>query len=645
MKKNINLKLKTLCSVVLGSITMMTVNSVFAETEMQRIGERVNQKTEASQLLNTLDYLPNADSITSYNHEGIAIQTKDGKVLTTFKGDFGSIDHRSVTKGLLVATIDTEHQHAVVTLFNKKSKQWTDTRHLPHTQFKLEGVCLYQDSEHNGFLFLIGEDGLAQQWLVADRDSTLPSPKLIRNLSTPPNSEFCQVDDKRSLMYVNEENVGIWAYDANAEADLARKPVELVRPFGLLKESASGIQRVPNGLLIIDESASSLHVYVNDAEKWALKQVYSLINLASPKNLSARVNGDVLDIAIMHDDGVTFYTMPWSGKETQAQPVIPVIMPTAETAAVPSLGDAADDPAIWVNSAQPTKSRVLATDKQGGLLVYDMAGVELQHLAVGRINNVDIRSGFKLNDHVIDLAVASNRDHNALDVFAINPDTGHVTELAQIATELDDIYGLCMYKGTQGRIYTIANDKDGRFVQYEMKTNNGNVTADRVRTFSVASQPEGCVADDKHHRLFIGEENVAVWTLAAGADQATTMKKVMSDGDNLKADIEGMSLYNSKDGSYLVVSSQGNDSYVVLDALPPFTYRGAFRVGINASLSIDGASETDGLDVTSANLGGEWSQGMLVVQDGRNRMPEQNQNYKYIPWSSIATQLNLTEKH
>ena len=62
---------------------------------------------------------------------------------------------------------------------------------------------------------------------------------------------------------------------------------------------------------------------------------------------------------------------------------------------------------------------------------------------------------------------------------------------------------------------------------------------------------------------------------------------------------------------------------------------------MNAEAGIDGASETDGLEVTSANLGGPFTQGMLVVQDGRKRMPEHSQNYKYIPWADVAKTLNL----
>jgi len=80
---------------------------------------------------------------------------------------------------------------------------------------------------------------------------------------------------------------------------------------------------------------------------------------------------------------------------------------------------------------------------------------------------------------------------------------------------------------------------------------------------------------------------------------------------------------------------------VIVEAAPPYRQRAVFRIGLNAGLGIDGVSETDGLDVTSANLGEPWQQGMLVVQDGRKRMPEGRQNFKFLPWADIARAFNL----
>ena len=174
-----------------------------------------------------------------------------------------------------------------------------------------------------------------------------------------------------------------------------------------------------------------------------------------------------------------------------AAPSIVEIPAQAQTDSVPHGGDAADDPAIWVNPSDASQSRILGTDKRGGLGVYDLQGKQLQYLPVGRINNVDLRSGFTLGEQQIDLAVASNRDSNSLELFAIDPQTSKVSSLGRIPLPLSDIYGLCMAKGPQGDIYAIANDKSGRFLQYRLQAQNGEVTGALVREFSTQTQPEG----------------------------------------------------------------------------------------------------------------------------------------------------------
>ena len=56
---------------------------------------------------------------------------------------------------------------------------------------------------------------------------------------------------------------------------------------------------------------------------------------------------------------------------------------------------------------------------------------------------------------------------------------------------------------------------------------------------------------------------------------------------------------------------------------------------------MDGVSETDGLDVTGANLGPRYPDGLLVVQDGRNLSPRERQNYKYVSWRAIEEALGI----
>ncbi|KAK0357597.1 hypothetical protein LTR94_038840, partial [Friedmanniomyces endolithicus] len=56
-------------------------------------------------------------------------------------------------------------------------------------------------------------------------------------------------------------------------------------------------------------------------------------------------------------------------------------MPRMQTAPVAQMGDAADDPAIWVNPLDASKSRILGSNKKQGLLVYDLDGRQTQFLA------------------------------------------------------------------------------------------------------------------------------------------------------------------------------------------------------------------------------------------------------------------------
>jgi 3-phytase len=314
------------------------------------------------------------------------------------------------------------------------------------------------------------------------------------------------------------------------------------------------------------------------------------------------------------------------------------VLATVETEPLAALGDAADDPAIWIHPTDPSRSRVLGTDKQNGLEVYDLDGKRLQTLAVGRLNNVDLRPGFKLGDTLVDLAVASQRDRNSLQLFRLDPATGEVGNLGELPTPLDEIYGLCLSKTPAGEFAVFVNDKDGRMLHLVVDAPDGTPRARIARRFALATQPEGCVVDDAAQRLFVGEEEVGVWTMDARADAPVEWLKLAAVGDGLAADIEGLAVY---DGRYLIVSSQGDDSYAVFDATPPFAARGRFRIALHVAAGIDGVSETDGLDVTHHALGARWARGMLVVQDGRNRLPGAPQNFKYVPWDAIASALKL----
>lgn len=583
-----------------------------------------------------ITFLSDTQRLTASPRDGLQLVDAKGAELARFKGNFSSLDTRTAGSQTLVASLDNDRQQALLINLDASAKTFGKPLYLPTRDYAVNGLCLYRDSAANLFVFLVGEEGKGEQWLVGHAATLLSEPQRVRGLPLPPSAQFCLVDDGANRLVVNEENLGWWAYPAHPEADVKRTPVAV---FDNPKREAGAMALVPGGVVALDPKTAQLHLFQQSGERWVEQSSLNLPGLKEPEQLA--VSGQQL--LVRDDDTGKLYQgkLNWQAKSVPVEAVIPEVAAMRQTDPVGRQGDAADDPAIWIHPEQPGKSRVLGTNKKQGLLAYDLDGKLLQELAVGRLNNVDVRPNFKLGTQTVDLAVASNRDHNSLSLFSIDRSSGELREAGEVPTPLKAIYGICLFQPASGEIYAIANDKDGTFLQYRLSAADGRVHGELVRQFKVDSQPEGCVADDQRQRLFIGEEDVGVWAVDARADQPAKLTSVIKVGPQLHADVEGLALYQSDKRDYLVISSQGNDSYLVVDAEPPFATHGAFRIGLNADAGIDGASQTDGLEVTAINLGGPWSQGMLVVQDGRKRMPEQAQNFKFVPWAEVTRTLKL----
>jgi 3-phytase len=324
-----------------------------------------------------------------------------------------------------------------------------------------------------------------------------------------------------------------------------------------------------------------------------------------------------------------------------------LVQATMETTPVANDGDAADDPAIWVHPTDPAQSTIIGTNKKRGLLVYDLSGKVLQELPDGKMNNVDLRQGFRLAGKSVALVAASDRTHKSIALYTVDPATRLLTSVAdgQIPTGLSDPYGLCMYRDRKGETFVFIGDPDGLVRQWKLTaTAAGKVAARPVRDLKFDTQTEGCVADDETGALYVAEEDVALWKLGADAKAGTAKTAIARIADNpaLKDDLEGIGLYAQPKGQgYLVVSSQGNNTYAVFRREGDNAYVGSFAVNANGASGIDGISETDGLEVTSASLGAGLESGAFVAQDGRNVSPPENQNFKLVPWSAIAEKLKL----
>ena len=543
------------------------------------------------------------------------------------------LDMRPVAGGVLAVVLDANAERAVPVAVDLRAGTLQAKGPLPAPAFGIEAACLYRDAQQLAHLFLIGKDGSAEQWVLGGAQ-----PQLVRKLAMPLHVEHCRADDAASTLYVSEPGVGLWAYAADAEGVPGRAPVALRKPFGALARGAGALAVLPGGVAVLDTEGDTLHLLRRAGSMWTALPPRRLAGGGVEALASRSVDGGV-ELLLPEAKGWASVAQPWRIPAAVAHPIA-IVMPDAQTEPVARQGDAADDPAIWVHPTDPAGARILGTNKKQGLLVYDLQGKQTQLLEVGRLNNVDVRQNVKFEAQTVDLAAATQRDDNSLVLFSIDA-RGTVTEATRIATGLNEVYGMCLYQPASGGLQAFVNDKDGRFQHYRIDFKAGQYSGTLLRTLKVASQPEGCVVDDGRARLFLGEEKRGVWTTSADASQPDALKMVLPVGPDLAADVEGMALYQAGKANYLIVSSQGDNSYVVLDAAAPFTVRGRFRVGFNVAAGIDGTSETDGLDVSTANFGGAYGKGMLVIQDGYKRLPDGPQNFKYVGWEKVAKALGL----
>jgi 3-phytase/alkaline phosphatase D len=369
--------------------------------------------------------------------------------------------------------------------------------------------------------------------------------------------------------------------------------------------------------------------------------------------------------------------------------LIPTVTPIVETPA--NLDDPnvpfsqrvdSDDPAIYVHPTDAANSWVITAVKNGGLQVYDLAGKLLQTVNPGdiRYNNVDLTYNFHLGGAVVDLAIASDRNNDKLVIFKINPDATdgkYVQEITDSsigtlfqAAPFDppysasnrSAYGIATYTSpVSGDSYVFVNRRQtGDVAQFKLvDTGNGTIGATLVRQFTIplptgapsgtSAQTEGMVVDRETGFLYIGQEQVGIWKFLAepnGGNTGTLIDRVKAfGGQHLTADVEGLTIYYGKDGTgYLLVSSQGDNTFAVYSRDGSNEFLGRFAVGNNGG--IDSVQESDGADVINLPLGPNFPFGLFVTQDGNNtpavlveddgEVENISTNFKFVPWENIA---------
>ena len=320
---------------------------------------------------------------------------------------------------------------------------------------------------------------------------------------------------------------------------------------------------------------------------------------------------------------------------------VPIVSPSGQTASVPSF-NGARDLAVWIHPTDATQSLIVASDQNSGVVLFQLDGGFVTQNSTPQPIAVDLRYNFPLGGQRIALIAASQRLQNGrIGTFTISTDGGAQLQDVSVLSNITNvtpgaiIAGLAMYQSPiSGNYYAFITDTDGGLQEWQLfDDGTGRVNGSRVRTLSLSSAAEGCVADDLNSQLYVAEEAVGIWKIGAEPDAGTTRVLIDStDGGHLAAPVKGLALYRTRTGSgYLVASSQGNLTYAVYKREPGNAYVGSFQVDAGV-----GPLKTNGLDVSNFGLGTAFPEGVFIAQNALSNDSNTGPNFKLIPWGVIA---------
>ncbi|MEY3635251.1 MAG: hypothetical protein RLZZ61_1661 [Pseudomonadota bacterium] len=309
-----------------------------------------------------------------------------------------------------------------------------------------------------------------------------------------------------------------------------------------------------------------------------------------------------------------------------------------ETQPVATIEDAADDPAIWRNIANPAQSLIIGTDKRAGIHVYDLKGRQISFTPSPRLNNVDLRD---VGGNIGVLVAASDRQDLAqaqMALFRLDTAARKLLPLVTLPVGAGEAYGMCLWQRAADKaLFGFVVLKDGRIDQVAIDLNGAELSGKVLRSMKLGTQSEGCVVDDRTGILYVAEEDVGLWKFDAAPDGSNVPTAIAkADGKEIVMDAEGVALAPSgTDGGYVIVSSQGDNAYTIYK-LPEATYVGRFRINDGP---IDGVQETDGIELMLGDFGADFADGLFVVQDGDNRPA--TQNFKLVDWAEVKRAFGL----
>ncbi|MDP2284704.1 MAG: phytase [Pseudohongiella sp.] len=294
-----------------------------------------------------------------------------------------------------------------------------------------------------------------------------------------------------------------------------------------------------------------------------------------------------------------------------------------------------DDPAIWINHANPAQSLIVVTDKDvdGALYVFDLEGkIQADKVIRGllRPNNVDIAYKVWVGGEQVDIAVVAERYANRLRIYRL-PDMAAIDGGGIPVFEGErarDVMGIALYtRPSDQALFAVVSRSDafapaqGYLRQYRLADNgNGQLQGLFTRAFGAWSglkEVEAVAVDNELGYIYYSDEMYGVRKYQADPNAEDAEDMLAEFGlTGFARDHEGISIYKRDNGTgYILVSDQQANAFNIYPregtATNPHEHPQIGRVVVEAI-------DSDGSEITHFELPG-YPGGLFVVMSTDKR--------------------------
>nr|WP_279615178.1 phytase [Pseudoalteromonas spiralis] len=368
-----NFKLNTISAVLGSALLLTTISGCTRNNDTQNnaaVTKPYIEKTDIeTKLFGPQQNMQGSQAASLGNNQWLIASESQGLLLADnekdsvlLAGNFESISLKKIAaQQFLLATLDNNQDNVVIFKLIKNGQTWqlNELTRISPPQAQPDAVCLFKNSNNKTVsAFVPDVRGLISETVIYDLATNQAKNIAVREFSAVTEASGCAVNDDTKTLYVGEAELGVWAINADAESDANKQPVALVQPYGELNSEIGALSVSQDGTLWLSATDGN-KVYAYQAQTDKLSQ-WSLAGEHTIESVAASFINDSQAQLVLIDDETGAYiqaNVDYTAQTATSQNNVAMthLHASAQTTPVAAFGDAADDPAIWINEQDAKK--------------------------------------------------------------------------------------------------------------------------------------------------------------------------------------------------------------------------------------------------------------------------------------------------